>query len=287
MAGLLQVLYGNADGSFQKPKVLNGSDGNPLLLPRGKGEGDITDRICTRPFACDLDGDGQLDLVVGNFTGTFAWFRGTGKGAFAPEATWLTNGDQPLRVDSHGDPFLVDWDKDGDLDLVSGSAQGGVFLFANEGTAKQPKFGKKQTLLVAAGHAGPNETKQFGDAHLKGPSADTRVWVDDVDGDGKLDLLVGDQVTLLHLVEGVDAATATAKLAAWEKKLSDLLKEQTTQQEAAEATEKKSEGEKGEKKVVALTTSADFSKRYEAIEKERDSFAKQETTGFIWLLRGK
>lgn len=33
-----------------------------------------------------------------------------------------------MAVNAHGDPFLVDWDADGDLDLLSGSAQSGAFL---------------------------------------------------------------------------------------------------------------------------------------------------------------
>jgi hypothetical protein len=47
MAGLFQVLLGNADGTFQKPTVVLGTDGKPLILP-GEGEDTMTDRICTR-----------------------------------------------------------------------------------------------------------------------------------------------------------------------------------------------------------------------------------------------
>src|SRR5688572_32602457 len=124
MAGLLQVLWGSKDGSFAPAKVLDGSDGKPLVLP---GEDDI-DRICTRAFAADLDGDAKLDLVIGNFRGTFAFVRGEGQGKFAPQASWIETDGGKLEVGHHGDPFLVDWDGDGDLDLLSGSAQGGAFL---------------------------------------------------------------------------------------------------------------------------------------------------------------
>ena len=33
MAGLIQVLYGNKDGTFRKAEVLKGTDGNPLIIP--------------------------------------------------------------------------------------------------------------------------------------------------------------------------------------------------------------------------------------------------------------
>jgi hypothetical protein len=263
MAGLFQVLWGHGDG-WKKADVLNGSDGQPLILPRTD---EVTDRICTRPFAVDYDGDGVLDIVSGNFSGTFGLFRGEANGKFAPQATWLENDEGPLRVDAHSDPFFVDWDKDGDLDLVSGSAQGGVFLFRNDGTRKAPKWSARQTLLEPSGHHGHavGAEPQLGDAHLKAPSADTRVWVDDVDGDGLLDLLVGDQIVLVHAVDGVDPAEAKTKFVAWQKKQQQFFQQQQPGEDEAAQKE--------------------WREKYEALEKERDTFARQEMTGFVWLLR--
>jgi hypothetical protein len=267
MAGLFQVLYGDGKGGFRKPEALRGTDGEPLILPATGGDDadPIIGKICTRPFACDLDGDGKLDLVAGNFLGTFGFFQGDGKGRFAPKASWLERGGEPLKVGMHSDPFLVDWDRDGDLDLLSGSAEGGAFLFVNEGSRTDPSFGARQTLLEPTGHAmAMDETPRFGDAHIRGPQGGTRVWASDVDGDGKLDLLVGDQLTLLHLADGVDREQATAKLAAWNARLQKLFR----------ATSADGDG-------------ADFGKKYEALQKEKAKFVREEVTGFVWLLRSK
>src|SRR3954470_17365250 len=95
MAGLFQVLYGNADHTFQKAEVLKGTDGEPLIIPI-KGREQQTENICTRPFAVDWDGAGTLALVVGNFAGTFYWFKGEGKGKFQPKPQAITTAQGPL-----------------------------------------------------------------------------------------------------------------------------------------------------------------------------------------------
>ena len=99
MAGLFQVLYGKADGTFRKAEVLKGTDGEPLIIPvkskPGQGE-DWVNNICTRPFAVDWDGDGHLDLVVGTFPGKFYLFKGQGSGKFLPKPEEMKAGDQPL-----------------------------------------------------------------------------------------------------------------------------------------------------------------------------------------------
>lgn len=258
MAGLFQVLWGEKGGGFRPAKALDGSDGSVLLLPKGEGvDGPDISRICTRPFAADLDGDGKLDIVAGNFGGTFAFFRGEGAGKFAPGASWLEAGGTRMTVPAHGDPFLIDWDKDGDLDLLSGSAQGGVFLFTNQGSKTEPKFGEMQTLVEQAGHEAQSD--QLGDGHLEGPGSSTRVWADDLNGDGKLDLLLGDSVTLYHAAEGVEASVAKEKLGEWRGALSELLEDQPE----------------------------DFSQAYEELVKERDVFVTEDSTGFVWVLYQK
>ncbi len=258
MAGLFQVLWGTADGTFKKAEPLRGDDGELLLVSTRRTDDPVLDRICTRAFAVDLDGDGKLDLVSGNFGGTFAMFQGLGGGKFAAKNTWLEHAGEPLTVQMHSDPFFVDWDGDGDLDLISGSARGGVFLFTNEGDRKAPRFGARQTLVAAEELPSGTAPIQFGETHIDRPGSDTRVWVEDADGDGKLDLLIGDQVTIAHPAEGLTEAQTRERMVAWEARQKQLSEKQDAGQDD-----------------------------WQALWQEREKIIADKATGFVWLLRRK
>jgi hypothetical protein len=130
-----------------------------------------------KPALADLDGDGDLDLVVGQDAGTFAYFRNTG-GAMSP--AFVPAVPNPLAGVDVGDrsaPALADLDGDGDLDLVAGNLGGTFAYLENTGTAKNPAF------VVRTGAANP----------LAGGnvvSASTPALAD-LDRDGDFDLVAG------------------------------------------------------------------------------------------------
>lgn len=191
MVGSFWVLYGNKEGKFAKPVELKGSDGKLLMILNEKDAKDTNidvKNICTRPYAVDLNGDGKLDIVSGNFEGSFFVFTGEGKGAFAPMAAELKDeSGKPLRVNSgHSDPIFADWDGDGDLDLLSGSSGGEIVWAENKATkgeATMPKFAALATLIAASGQ---------GEEAADAPARAVRIHVADINGDGKLDILAGD-----------------------------------------------------------------------------------------------
>lgn len=263
MAGTFQVLKGKKDKTFGVAEELKGTDGKPLIIP-ADDEKELTEKICTRPFAVDWDGDGKLDLVTGTFSGTFYWFKGEGKGKFNPKPEKILQGKEPLRVTgNHSDPFVVDWDGDGDLDILSGSASGGVYWAENTaGKGKIPEL-KGFDVLIKLG-----QDIQYGqtlkEEELKGPTTSTRVWVEDFNEDGKLDILVGDSVTLVSPAKGLSVEEYKKKAAEWQKKVDEISKE-INDAKADQAKRQKANEE--------------FSKLYQ----KRSDFVKEERTGFVWV----
>ena len=267
MAGLFQVLWGQAGGQFRPAAVLLGTDQEPLIIPV-KDKSELTRNICTRPTATDWNADGKLDLVVGNFEGTFYLFQGEGPGRFAPKPQPLMVGKEPLRIEgAHGDPFIVDWDADGDLDLLSGSDKGGVQWAENTaGRGKLPALNKFKSLIPPTGRH--FETGELLDERdLTGPAGSTRVWADDVNGDGKLDLMVGDSVTLVAMAKGVNKKQYAQKLGTWKKAYDTAVQNMN---KASNETQRKKAQE-----------------RFRELYEQRTEFMHEDRTGYVWLYRQK
>jgi uncharacterized protein (DUF2141 family) len=153
-------LYDNeaTDGSVALTMV----DSAIVTLTRGRN---------ATPTLGDVDGDGDLDLFVGESSGTINFFENTGS-ASEPEFTLVAEEFEGFDVGRRSLPVLHDLDGDGDLDLLVGSESEGVRIFRNVGTPTAPSFVDDGALDVPDfGFAAP----AFGD----------------VDGDGDVDLLLG------------------------------------------------------------------------------------------------
>ena len=130
----------------------------------------------------DWEGDQDYDLLVGTIGGELYLIMNQGS---AHSPSWGKA--QALDFKAQGrdaGPTMVDWDDDGDLDLVVGLDSGGVSYYQNSGTRSEPQFGKPVQWIA------DSELKEKDT--LRKPGTRTKVCVTDWNGDGKLDLLMGD-----------------------------------------------------------------------------------------------
>jgi hypothetical protein len=145
---------------------------------------------------------------------------------------------------------------------LSGSSNGGVQYAENvAGKGKPPELKAFQPLIPAGARAEAGGL--LSEADVKAPSQATRIWVDDVNADGKLDILVGDSVTLVSPAKGVTEEQFKAKYAEWQKDSQAALATLGSTKDEAEQTKAREA----------------FSKLYQ----RRSEFMTQEMTGFVWL----
>ncbi len=198
------LALGDVDGDGDLDALI-GNFGPPCVLLLNNGSGGFANATVqlppidgpTRAVAlADADGDGDLDALIGNDTQQNRLYQNNGAGFFV-DATWRLPA-----VFIHTYALAVgDVDGDGDLDLLVGNGQPGPFSFnrlhLNDGTGFFTDATGQIPLVSAATRA---------------------VALGDVDGDGDLDALLGNDLasqSLLQLDDGTGVFTdATSQLPA-------------------------------------------------------------------------
>ena len=160
-----------------------------------------------RPVLFDHNGDGLMDIVVanegyfqedGNYLGRLALLENTGT-AMQPAFT-MTDADYGnlagLGLGPGVHPAFGDLDGDGHADMVLGDALGNLHFFQNTSTGPVAQFQQAQQLLTDDGgtviDVGANATPQLFD----------------LDGDGLLDLIVGERNGNLNYFRNAGSAGA-------------------------------------------------------------------------------
>jgi len=170
--------------TYAAARPLKQADGQPLRMG-----------LCMIvPAAIDWDGDGDVDLVVGQEDGRVALIEHTGRLAdrspvFAPPRFFRQQAGE-VKFGALATPVGFDWDGDGDDDIVSGNTAGEIAFIENLG-GDPPKWAAPK-LLAAGGRviriqAGPNGSIQ-GPAEAKWGY--TTLAVADWDHDQLPDLVV-------------------------------------------------------------------------------------------------
>ncbi|MEK7775575.1 MAG: FG-GAP-like repeat-containing protein [Candidatus Zixiibacteriota bacterium] len=85
------------------------------------------------PCLADLDKDGDLDLLVGGGDGRLSLFRNTGTKS-SPAMTLESNFFNGIDGGSAAAPEIVDYDNDGDLDMLLGIYSGRIQYYRNDGS---------------------------------------------------------------------------------------------------------------------------------------------------------
>jgi len=138
----------------------------------------------------DLDADGRIDMLSGSYhPGSLFLFRRNDDDTFAAGEELKGLDGQPLNVGAAAHVSAADWTGDGRLDLVIGNIQGEVFLIPHTGSDEPLSFGEARPMEAA------------GSPVRVGPDAGPHVV--DWNGDGKLDLLVGDGGGAVHFYRNV------------------------------------------------------------------------------------
>ena len=194
------LIYLNT-GAADAPAFSGGSYAQKLA----GGEVSVSASGCLGAFPRVVDwyDDAKKDLVVGDSYGNVTLFLNLGTDA-APEfdgGAKLTyrlyegGSSSTIDVGNRATLDLVDWDNDGDRDLVMGALDGKVRLFTNAGSDIAPDFRAGQAIRDAATGS-----------DLVVPSQRSSPVVMELDGDGRKDLLVGNTVgqLLLYANQGTD-----------------------------------------------------------------------------------
>ena len=156
----------------------------------------------------------MLDVVTGRYQPpTVYWFRGRKDGGFGPREVLQEEGKDTKF--SMATTNLADLDQDGLLDLVIGDTSGRVLWSRNEGSATAPEFGPRQPLRTLDG----GQVREVKVSHK------SDALPVDWDGDGMLDLLVGDECTDVTFFRGLpvrDSSPGEPRFAAGVSLFTDL-----------------------------------------------------------------
>ena len=145
----------------------------------------------------DFDNDGDLDIICGEFIDKFTWFENIGtrekpiyaKGKYLKNNTGIITMDLEMIL-----PVSLDWDKDGDIDLIVGDEDGRVAFMENTGRVedRMPIFETPKYFQQKAEHV------KFG--------ALVTPFSTDWDDDGDEDLICGNSAGYIGFIENLDGA---------------------------------------------------------------------------------
>jgi cysteine-rich repeat protein len=130
------------------------------------------------PYFVDIDGDTDLDVVIGNGAGDLRYQQNGGSTVLAAYGAVAINPFGLANVVTRAAPVFADLDNDGDFDALVGDGNGTSTYFQNDGTNVAPNYAVTPPLLNPLG--------------LSDVGLNASPDLADIDGDGDLDALIGE-----------------------------------------------------------------------------------------------
>lgn len=164
--GLMDVAIGNVSYFATQGQVAilknTGTAGNPVyeLISIDMGSVSTQGVKNVTPTFGDMDGDGDVDMIIGETTGYIHYYENTAPvlpntpAQFALTQTQYFN----IKENSFSAPFIIDLNKDGKLDIVCGSRLGKLNYYENTGTTTSPNFSSVATISNLGGVTTVNAT---------------------------------------------------------------------------------------------------------------------------------
>lgn len=259
-SGGIGYYKGDGQGGFAGETKLQDRDGKPLSTEYSQA-----------PCFVDWNEDGLPDLIVGFIHGPVMLYQNLGGIVFDEGRPLIADGKPIEAADAR--PHAVDWDGDGVLDLLLGTQLGSVEFY--RGLSKgSSEFARQSPLLPPLKDLGKipeavTDPKSKSGLKINRPGMRTAPFATDWNGDGKLDLIVGDYLVVVGPEPQLSRDDKRirdqlrAELAQVNKSLEDLAQVQV------EAAERKS----GLKSSENLSNE-DQLRLYQAIQEERNKDAE-------------
>ena len=149
----------------------------------------------THPALGDLDGDGDIDLLIGDVSGDLLYFENIAGAGATASFTFVSSTYSGINVGGYSAPALYDLDNDTDLDLLIGNQDGWIHFYENQGSASSPVFNlvtDKYGFIKITDISGAPFTQGF-----------SKPFVSDHDSDGDPDLLVGTLEGHVNIYENI------------------------------------------------------------------------------------
>ena len=183
---------------------------SPVKLRAG---GEVIDVFgCPSPNFVDFDGDGDLDLLCGEFLDGFTYFENVGsrmKPQYAPGVALQAADGKPLKMELEMIvPVAFDWDRDGDADLIVGDEDGRVAFVENVGVSVSTATSTGGTQRLPQFLA-PRYFQQRADTLKCGALATPYGF--DWDGDGDTDILSGNTAGTIEYFENLGLVAEKSK----------------------------------------------------------------------------